>query len=105
VKGALDFGQGWRPALSDYDLIDIDRARAWLTARGWVASPDPTPWAPGCIFERWAKPGCGIVLLPMGGHDAPRRWGEALDDVCAAEGIVGRERWAVLDAWLGEVEG
>jgi len=97
--------QGWGPALTDYQLIDIDRARAWLTARGWVASPDPARWQSGRIVEWWVKPGRGSAILPLRGDDAHRCWGEALDDVCAMEGIAGRERWAVLDAWMGEVEG
>ena len=101
------------PVLDDYDFVNIDCVRAWLAARGWSVdaaalagqSDDATAQVGQRMTERWSRSGGAYALLPLRGFEVSCRWGMALDDVCSAEGIAGRERWAVLDAWMGVVGG
>ena len=93
------WGQGWFPTAEDYQPMDMERAQVWLTERGWsegIAERREN-------LQRFYSPLGGYILLPLDGcQDALRFWAEAFDCACRIEGIVGRERWSVLDAWSKE---
>jgi hypothetical protein len=95
---------GWYPSSTELSRIDIDRARSWLISKGWALDENPVDpvAAASAVMEGWEKGLDSFILLPFAQcEDACRRWLEALDDVCDYEGITGRDRWGVVDAWCG----